>query len=243
MEKEPPRFLASGEAALTVEFGQTIDPALNAQVRALDAALAAAAIPGIVETVPTYRSLLIHFDPRRLSTAELIEQIQTLDAAPLSEAAGQHWIIPACYDGPYAEDLDEVAAALHLDPAEVVALHAGATYRVYMYGFAPGYVFLGGLPRELAISRRAAPRPPVPKGSLLIAGGQALIGHDPMPTGWYHIGCTPVPMFDTNREPPCFIAIGDRVSFEPIDAEMFAELEEAARGGAPIALRIGGALR
>lgn len=235
MEKEPPRFLASGEAALTVEFGQTIDPDLNAQVRALDAALAA--IPGIIETVPTYRSLLVHFDPRRISTAEVIERVRALEATPLSEAAGQHWIIPACYDGPYAEDLGEVAAALKLDPADVVRLHAQANYRVYMYGFAPGYVFLGGLPRELAISRRATPRPPVPKGSLLIAGGQALIGHDPMPTGWYHIGRTPVPMFDAARDPPCFIAIGDRVSFEAIDAKTFAELEDAARRGVQIARR------
>jgi inhibitor of KinA len=238
MEKEAPRFLASGEAALTVEFGQTIDPSVNAQVRALAAALAAAAIPGIVETVPTYRSLLIHFDPRLISAAAITDAIRGLDIAPLRETATQHWIIPVCYDDPYAEDINEVAGALNLDPAEIVALHAQADYRVYMYGFAPGYMFLGGLPRELAISRRTSPRPPVPKGSLLIAGGQALIGHDPMPTGWYHIGRTPAPMFDATRDPPCFIAVGDRVSFEPIDAEMFVELEEAARGGAPIALRI-----
>lgn len=238
MEKEPLRFLASGDAALTVEFGQTIDPDLNALVRALDAALVSAAIPGIVETVPTYRSLLIHIDPRRTSVAAVTDSIRALDLAPLSETASQHWIIPVCYEGSHAEDLGEVAAALNRDPAEIVALHAQADYRVYMYGFAPGYVFLGGLPDELAISRRASPRPPVPKGSLLIAGGQALIGHDPMPTGWYHIGRTPAPMFDANRDPPCFIAIGDRVSFEPIDAEMFVELEEAAKGGAPIVLRM-----
>ncbi len=234
MEKAAPRFLASGEAALTVEFGQTIDPDINAQVRALDAALAAAAIPGIVETVPTYRSLLIHFDPRRISAVMLTDAIRALDIAPLPETTAQHWLIPACYEAPYAEDLGEVAAALNRDPADIVALHAQADYRVYMYGFAPGYVFLGGLPPELAISRRAAPRPPVPRGSLLIAGGQALIGHDPMPTGWYHIGRTPVPMFDATRDPPCFIAIGDRVSFEAIDAKTFADLEEAASDGAAV---------
>jgi len=239
MEHAAPRFLASGEAALTVEFGQTIDSDLNAQVRALDAALVSAAFPGIVETVPTYRSLLIHFDPRVISAAAITDAIRTLYIAPLRETAAQHWIIPVCYETPYAEDLGEVAKALNLDPTDIVALHAQADYRVYMYGFAPGYVFLGGLPGELAISRRASPRPPVPKGSLLIAGGQALIGHDPMPTGWYHIGRTPAPMFDATRDPPCFIAIGDRVSFEPIDAETFVELEEAAKGGAPIALRIG----
>lgn len=235
MEKDAPRYLPSGEAALTVEFGQAIDPELNAQVLALDAALTAAAIPGIIETVPTYRSLLIHFDPLLLATDDVIAKVEALEAAPLPETAPKHWIIPACYEGPHAEDLDEVAAALSLSPADIVALHAGATYRVYMYGFAPGYVFLGGLPQELAISRRATPRPPVPKGALLIAGGQALIGHDPMPTGWYLIGRTPVPLFDPTHEPPCFIAVGDRISFEAIDAQRFAEMERAARDGAVIA--------
>lgn len=239
MDEGIPRFLPAGETALVVEFGATIDPALNERVRALDAALAAHALAGVIETVPTYRSLMIHFDPHLLSTAELIDQIRCLEAVPLPiQAAPNHWIIPVCYEEPHAEDLAEVAAVLSLTEADVVSLHASAAYRVHMYGFAPGYVFLGGLPERLAISRRAVPRPPVPPGALLIAGGQALIGNDPMPTGWYHIGRTPLVTFDARREPPCFIEIGDQISFEPISAAAFARLEQTARGGAPIARRV-----
>src|SRR5579863_247379 len=183
-----PRFLSAGESALVVEFGTTIDPALNDKVRAFDRAVTAAAIPGIVETVPTYRSLMIHFDPHRLGTNALVAELQKLTPLSLPREAARHWLIPACYERPHAEDLAEVAAALGHSEAQVVALHSGAEYRIYMFGFAPGYVFLGGLTEALTISRRPKPRAPVPQGSLLIAGGQALIANLPMPTGWYNIG-------------------------------------------------------
>ncbi|MFZ1961310.1 MAG: 5-oxoprolinase subunit PxpB [Methylovirgula sp.] len=230
------RFLAAGESALVVEFGAQIDPVLNNRVRALDRVLAANRIVGIVETVPTYRSLMIHFDPRLISAAALLERIQRLDVeAPAEERPPRHWLIPVCYEPPHAEDLAEVAAALGLSPQRIVALHAGAAYRVYMYGFAPGYVFLGGLPAELAISRRPKPRQPVPPGALLIAGGQALIAGTSMPTGWYNLGRTPAVLFDVKREPPAMIEIGDAVSFEPIDAAAFADLQQAAAQGRAVA--------
>ncbi len=226
------RYLAAGESALVVEFGTRIDPALNDRVRALDRALAGEPIAGVIETLPTYRSLMIHFDPRLLSAASLVERIQSLPCeAANEEPASRHWRIPVCYEAPYGEDLAEVATALGISAQRVAALHAGAAYRVYMYGFAPGYVFLGGLPAELAISRRPKPRPPVPPGALLIAGGQALIAGISMPTGWYSLGRTPAVLFDPRREPPATIEIGDAVSFEPIDAAEFARLQEAAGQG------------
>jgi KipI family sensor histidine kinase inhibitor len=237
MAETAPRFLPAGEAALTVEFGTTIDPLLNARVRGLDAALAASPIAGVIETVPTYRSLMIHFDPRLLSTSALIEKVARLPSEPLATESAKHWLIPVCYETTHAEDLAELANALAMTQDEIIALHQGADYQVYMYGFASGYVFLGGLPAALTISRRAKPRPPIPRGSLLIAGGQALIGHDPMPTGWYHIGRTPVATFDPEREPPCFIEVGDRLNFEAIDSTSFEALEHAAREGAPVAPR------
>ncbi|HLH12782.1 MAG TPA: 5-oxoprolinase subunit PxpB [Methylovirgula sp.] len=229
------RFLPAGEAALVVEFGAAIDPTLNERVRALDRALAGRTINGIVETVPTYRSLMIHFDPRLVSTAELIEEIRGLELDEESDAPERCWVIPVCYEAPYAEDLAEVAAALGLSPARVAQLHSEATYRVYMYGFAPGYVFLGGLPAELAISRRPQPRAPVPPGSLLIAGGQALIASVSMPTGWYNLGATPAVLFDPKRTPPVLVDIGDRIAFEAIDRASFTALQEAAAKGGEIA--------
>jgi inhibitor of KinA len=233
-----PRFLPAGESALVVEFGAAIDPALNDAVHAFDRALARAAIPGVIEAVPTYRSLMIHFDPRQLATDDLIARLRRLTVAPetLAQtlAPPKHWLIPACYAPPHDEDLAEVAAALDLAPERVVALHAAATYRIYMFGFAPGYIFLGGLAAELAISRRPKPRPPVPQGALLIAGGQALIANRPMPTGWYNLGATPALLFDPQRTPPVSVDLGDRISFVPVDGATFASLRQAAAEGQPV---------
>jgi KipI family sensor histidine kinase inhibitor len=233
-----PRFLPAGESALVIEFGAAIDPDLNDKVCAFDRAVAAAAIPGVVETVPAYRSLMIHFDPRQLGPDALVAQLEKLAPAPIASGAGNHWLIPACYEPPHSEDLAEVAAMLDLTPARVIALHAGAEYRVYMFGFAPGYIFLGGLPADLTISRRPKPRPPVPQGSLLIASGQALIAHQPMPTGWYNLGATPALLFDPKRTPPVSLDVGDRISFVPIDGATFASLRQAAGGQAVIRRKV-----
>jgi inhibitor of KinA len=226
-----PRFLPAGESALIVEFGATIDPEINDRVRSFDRAVTDAAIGGVIETVPTYRSLMIHFDPRQIGTRSLVTRLEQLRPAPTTPAAARHWLIPACYEPPHSEDLQEVATELGITPARAVELHASADYRVYMFGFAPGYIFLGGLPRELAISRRPKPRPPASQGSLLIAGGQALIANQPMPTGWYNLGATPAVLFDPARTPPVGLDVGDRVSFEPIDAATFIRLRQAAADG------------
>ena len=231
-------FLPAGESALVVEFGTAIDPALHDRVLALDAALKAADLPGIVEMVPTYRSLMIHFEPRRWSFDALVAALRGLEAATAAaHVTPRHWVVPACYEADCAEDLHEVAKALALAPERVAALHAGATYRVYMYGFAPGYAFLGGLPDELMISRRPSPRPPIPAGALLIAAGQALIANMPMPTGWYEIGRTPARTFDLRHEPPVLLHAGDQVRFEPVDLAGFRRLEAEAARGEPVIRR------
>ena len=139
------RFLDAGETALVVEFGAEVDPAVNDRVLALDAALSERALAGVHESVPTYRSLMIHYDPLVLERAVLIETIRTIEADPLKQRAPvDRWTIPCCYDPSIAEDLNEVSAMTGLTPERVVALHSGATYRVYMYGFAPGFCYLGG---------------------------------------------------------------------------------------------------
>ncbi len=228
---ESPRYLNAGECAIVVEFGQSIEASIHDRVVALDEAVAAAAPEGVIETVPTYRSLMIHFDPARTSTPALIEAIKALGERRAARRRKRRWRAPVCYDPPFAEDLGEVSESLGLTRDEIIALHSGALYRVYMYGFAPGFTFLGGLPEALTISRRPAPRPPAPPGSLLIAGGQALIASVSMPTGWYQIGRTPVRVFDSRREPMVFAQIGDEIRFERIDALRFEELSLAAQAG------------
>ncbi len=227
-----PRYLPAGESALVVEFGTTIDPKIHDLVMALDAAIQRADIEGVIETVPTYRSLMIRFDPRRLTTEALADAIAGLDyASAPPRTRRQLWRVPACYDPPHGEDIAEIAALLGLSPAQIIGLHLGARYRVYMYGFAPGFTFLGGLARELTIPRRAAPRAPVPPGSLLIAGGQALIAGCAMPTGWYAIGRTPIKMFDPRRERVLLAGVGDELCFERIDPAAFNAMSMAADAG------------
>jgi KipI family sensor histidine kinase inhibitor len=237
MTPAAPRYLAAGESALVVEFGQAIDPAIHERVMALDAAVLQAQLAGVVETAPTYRSLMIHFDPHLITTEDLTDALRRLEIADSRRTPPQRWRIPACYDPPHAEDLGEVAAILGLAPERIVELHQGALYRVYMYGFAPGFTFLGGLPDELSIPRRATPRAPAPPGALLIAGGQALIASVAMPTGWYEIGRTPVKVFDQRRARIFLADIGDEISFERIDAATFDLLSRAAEAGELVARR------
>jgi KipI family sensor histidine kinase inhibitor len=233
-----PRYLDAGEAALVVELGDRVDPAINARVLALDAALRADAPEGLVETAPTYRSLMIHYEPLTLSRAALVAHIEALEAATATAIAPRTlWTIPCCYEPPFGEDLLAAADALSLSPTRLAELHAGADYRAYMYGFAPGWCYLGGLPRELAVPRRATPRGPTPPGAVLIGGGLSLIGADPMPTGWYVLGRTPERMFALDRDPPFHVEVGDAVRFEAIDRDVFSRLEERAGRGDIVARR------
>lgn len=229
-----PRYLPAGESALVVEFGETADRVFHDQVLALDAALAAKPIEGVRETVPTYRSLMIHFDPRHLSTDALVTALADVAETEQPKRQAKRWRIPACYDGACAEDIEELGKKLDLSPERIAELHAGAKYRVVMYGFAPGFVFLSGLPEALKVSRRETPRGAAPSGSLTIANGQALIASIPMPTGWYVLGRTPARTFDLGRDPTFPIAVGDEVAFERIDEDTFAELDEKAEAGEPI---------
>ena len=141
--------------------------------------------------MPTYRSVMVHYDPLIIEPQQLLEKLRAVPAEVATTRKSRRWIVPVCYAPSFAEDLDYVARSLGLTPERVVGLHSGATYRIYMYGFAPGFAYLGGLPAELAISRRATPRPRAEASSILIAGGQALIATVVMPTGWYVLGRTP----------------------------------------------------
>lgn len=237
MRYERPRFLDQGEAALTVEFGDAVDEAINAQVLALDDALRAAPPAGLRETTPTYRSLLLHYDPLEITRSALVASIESVlakQASPVDRAPRKdrkRWTLPCCYDPAIAEDIEEAAALLCMSAAELAARHAGADYRAFMYGFAPGWCYLGGLPESLAIPRRLSPRGPTPECAVLIGGGLSLVATNPMPTGWYVVGRTPERLFSLRREPPFLIAPGDALRFEPIDAATFAALDaRAARG-------------
>ena len=232
----PPRLLDAGEAALVVDFGSMIDPAINERVIGLDRALRQAEPNGVVELVPTFRSLMIQYDPLILSRAELARLVERLDPSATAgpAAAGRHWQIPCCYEPPHGEDLAEAASQLGLSAEDLIALHSGATLRLYMYGFAPGFAYLGGVPPELHIPRRPQPRAPHPPGAIMIAGGMSLITTFPMPTGWWVIGCTPVPMFQPERDPPFLASVGDEIRFQPVDSATFDRLRARVEAGETI---------
>lgn len=235
---QSPRLLDAGEAALVAEFGTTVDPAIHDRVLALDDALRAAPPEGLRETVPTYRSLMIHYDPLVLDRDDLADRVLALAAQPGKARPGAAlWTLPCCYDPVCAEDIGAVAQATGLSVERVAALHAGAEYRVYMYGFAPGFAYLGGLPAELAVSRRATPRPPHPANALIIGGGLAGVGTFPMPTGWYVVGRTPERLYAPHRPEPFPVAVGDTLRFDAIDAATFAALERRAAAGELVARR------
>ena len=233
-----PRFLPVGDLALSVEFGNVIDPAINAAVIALDVALAAADLPGIVETVPTYRSLLICYEPAEIDHATLVGAVRSLlpSIASVSGArAGRRWIVPVAYGGTFGSDLQDAAAVLGLSPEQVVSLHASVDFLVYLVGFNPGAPNLGGLPPPLHIARRAVPRPHAPASSVAIGGMQSGITSIDSPTGWYVLGRTPVKPYDPHRSSPFLFEAGDRIRFRPIGPDDFARLARDAAPGDAIA--------
>jgi inhibitor of KinA len=233
-----PRFLDQGEATLVVEFGDSVDPEINAKVLFLDVELNSKKVSGLQETTPSYRSLLICYEPLELKRALLIEIIEEIlsklnNLPPM--LSGRVWTIPCCYDGSFAEDLTEAAQALSLPKEDISRLHTQPSYRVYMYGFAPGWCYLGGLPQALSLPRRLTPRSPTPNGAIMIGGGLSLIGTHPMPTGWYVIGRTPERLFSINRDPPFLLSPGDTVLFEKITLARFFDLECRVMNGEIIA--------
>jgi KipI family sensor histidine kinase inhibitor len=236
-----PRFLNAGETALVVEFGDTVDPAINRHVLALDAVLSANPPAGVREFVPTYRSLMIHYDPLQIERDKLVQIAREAVKVPsVTTARAATWVLPCCYEPPFSEDIEEAAQILKLGRDEIVALHTAATLRVYMYGFAPGQVYLGGVPEALVISRRLEPRPPHPAGAVSIGGGLCVIAPFVMPTGWYVLGCTPERLYAPERPNPFFIQPGDDLRFEPVGVADFRALEERAGRGEIVARKQAG---
>ena len=226
------RFLSAGDRALVVEFGDRIERALSNDVLRLDATLRSRGLPGVVETVPTFRSLMVHYHPGTTSCADLKRAIASLlDRQPDPHATATLWRVPACYEGSFAPDLDEVANRTGLAPSEVVALHSRTRYHVYMLGFLPGFPYMGDLPHELALPRRADPRLHVPAGSVSIATTLTAIYPSQSPGGWHLIGATPIRLFDPARSRPALLAPGDAVQFEPIDPGSFASIRKAVDSG------------
>jgi KipI family sensor histidine kinase inhibitor len=215
------RFRTMGDRSLLVEMGERISPEINRRVQELMSRLEGAALPGVTELSPSYRSLLVLYDPLKTTLADLQLEIYSLAAAghagrpsPISEQT-----IPVVYGGEHGPDLEWVAAHHGVQTDEIVARHTRCAYRVYMIGFTPGFPYMGELPANLETPRRSTPRTRVPKGSVGLAQRQTGIYPAESPGGWQIIGWTPIELFDPRRQPPSLLNMGDTVRFEAIRAE------------------------
>jgi len=231
-----PKILPCGDSAVTIEFGDRIDPDINGMVLALDDIIRARAPAGLLETVPTYRSLTVQFDPVETDYEALIRLVneETKDLAP-RKAVGRRWRVPVVYGGEFGSDLEEVAETHGMTPAQVIEIHSSAIYRIYMIGFLPGFTYLGGLDKRIATSRRVQPRAKIPSGTIMIGGEQAGIAPMDMPSGWHNLGLTPVRPYAPERNPVFLFAAGDEIVFEPVDASRWDALQKAALAGEPVA--------
>jgi 5-oxoprolinase (ATP-hydrolysing) subunit B len=232
----PPRLLPSGDSAITVEFSRHIDDAANQRVLALDRAVVQEPIPGVTETVPTYRSLLVHYDPTLTDFDVLGKRLLERAGHRAQHSEGtRRWRVPVAYGGEHGIDLEAVATSLGITPDEVVTRHVAGDYRVAMIGFTPGWSYLSGLQKSLHMPRRQNPRLSTPAGTISIGGVQAGIQCLAGPSGWHLLGRTPVRTYQLHRDPIFLLEPGDRVTFYLIDARTFAEQDRAAERGEIVA--------
>jgi inhibitor of KinA len=229
------RLLTAGEQGLVLEFGDRIEAAVNERVHQTAGRLTAGGIEGIIEVVPTYRSLLVYFDPLAITREVLSSRIMELmaegkggDAKKLNARVVE---IPVCYGGELGPDLDFVASHNKLTHEEVIAIHTSAPYMVYMLGFMPGFPYLGGMSERIATPRLEKPRTAIPAGSVGIAGSQTGFYPVESPGGWQIIGRTPIKAFNPDSQTPFPFAAGDYLKFRAITREEFAVIQiEVATG-------------
>ena len=209
-------FKPVADRALLVEFGDRITPEIHAQVLRLDRLLALSPPSGMVEVTPAYANLMISFDPLLTDHSALQSAVQTVLTGP-EPASGQarSHDLGVCYDADLGTDLAQVAQMTGMSPDAVIAAHLAAEYRVYLYGFAPGYAYLAGTPPALHLPRKPAAARDIPAGRVIIAGPQCIVTTLKMPTGWWIIGSSPTKILRPGPQPFLF-AVGDTVRFHRI---------------------------
>jgi inhibitor of KinA len=220
------RVVAAGDSALIVEFEERIDPAINVRAIAAAEAIHSAALGGVRDVVPTFRSVAVYFDPLRTDYERLLALVHEQSRHPPvpPEAAAAPLRIPVCYGGDLGPDLSAVARFGNISEDEAIRIHAGGTYRVFMLGFVPGFAYMGIVDERIAVPRHATPRVRVPAGTVGIAGVQTGIYPAETPGGWQLIGRTPVKPFDAARPQPFLMKAGDAVQFYGIDRDEYDRL-------------------
>ena len=233
---DEPVFRIIGDQGILMELGNGIDSHINQSVQAAMIVVEQAQLNGVIEIIPTYRSMVVVYDPLVTTFFKLKDSLSMLSRG-LSQAnvpPRETVEIPVCYGGKFGEDLDFVATSHNLSTEEVIRLHSEADYLVYMLGFTPGFPFLGGLPKILHTQRLATPRNKVPAGSVGIANSQTGIYPIDSPGGWQLIGRVPIKIFDPAREDPFMLKAGNLLKFKPISLKEYHTLAGKAENGSTV---------
>jgi KipI family sensor histidine kinase inhibitor len=222
-----------GDRCLIVSLGSSVDPVVNRRIHALAERLLAESIPGVLDVVPAFTTVALHYRPEAFGEAPYdalsARIVALMDAGlPALAESAREVRIPVCYGGAFGPDLGDIAERCGCTPDDVVARHVASEHTVGMLGFAPGFPYLFGLDPRLSVPRRATPRTQIPPGSVAIAGGQSAIYPQETPGGWNLIGRTPLKLFDLARNPPCLLAPGDKVRFFAVTADEYQALAVAA---------------
>ena len=215
-----PTISPVGDCAISIDFGQVIDPKINRHIRQTIERIQELKLDGITELVPTYCALLIQYDAMLYSYSDICNLMEPLLEASATDDANERVTvieIPTVYGGEFGPDLGFVASHNNLSEDEVVSIHSGTDYLVYMLGFIPGFTYLGGMDPRIATPRLSSPRTLIPAGSVGIAGEQTGTYPSDSPGGWQIIGRTPVTMYDMSKEQAALLSAGDYVRYVPID--------------------------
>ncbi len=227
------KYLPAGDKAILMEFGNEISKEINAKIRSIVRFLEKNDIDGIEEVLPTYRSILVMYDPIKLGYDEMVKILDDLgNKSCLREKEKIRIVeIPTLYGGDFGPDINFVAEHNHITVDEVIRIHAATDYLVYMLGFTPGFTYLGGMSEKIAAPRLSSPRKRIPAGSVGIAGSQTGMYPSETPGGWQLIGRTPLKLYDPAKEPPVLINAGDYVRYVSITVEEYIAIQQQVEQG------------
>ncbi len=227
------KVVSEGDSSLLIEFEQVISPEVNQRIAACMKLIRAQQIEGIVDMIPTYCSLLVNYNPMVISYRDLYKRLEAIVKMDVKLDAGNKkvWEIPVLYGGEYGPDLGTIASHAGLSEEEVVSIHTGTDYLIYMLGFLPGFTYLGGLDPRIHTPRLANPRVKIPAGAVGIGGSQTGIYPMDSPGGWQLMGLTPVKTYDPLREKPILVEAGDYIRFVSITEAEFKDIKAAVEDG------------
>ena len=232
-----PTISPVGDRAISIDFGQVIDPTINRHIRQTIERIKEFQLEGIIELVPTYCALLVEYDAMLYSYSEICNIIEpTLEEGMANTTNELVTVVevPTVYGGEFGPDLSFVASHNHLSEDEVISIHSGTDYLVYMLGFIPGFTYLGGMDPRIATPRLSSPRTLIPAGSVGIAGEQTGTYPSDSPGGWQIIGRTPVTMYDMSKAQAALLKAGDYVRYVPIDESEFHRIKALGTDYVPV---------